>query len=313
MKTKQLFWGVLLIALGLLIFLNNIGQISWDWEELIKFWPLFFVLWGISLMIKNPSAKRIIISLTAIALALSIFASFKTATGFANDVVWDNGHVIIEDSTSVNEYSELYFSKYKTAKLKFHAGAGAITIDDTTSKLIYAKTQGYNDDFDLDVSKFDNEADINFKMSKTRFSFNSISHKNKVEINLNPYPVWDLNIDVGAASLNLDLTKFNVNKIKIEMGAASLHAKLGDFAKNTDFEIDAGASSINIAIPENSGCEIDADVTLSSKDFKGFTKITSSVYRTRNFDEASKKIYLKIKSGVSSLKVSRYAVNDTWE
>ena len=313
MKTKQLFWGVLLIALGILIFLNNVSHLIWEWDELIKMWPLFFVLWGISLMVKNTAAKNIIIVLTAITLALSIFASFKTASGFAHEVVWDDGHVIIEDSsTAVSEYSDLYFSKYKSAKLKFHAGAGAMTINDTTSKLIYAQTKGYNDDFDLDVSKFDNEADIDFRMAKTRFSFNSLSHKNRVNIDLNPNPVWDLDIDVGAASLNLDLSKFIVEKIKIEMGAASLHARLGDMSDNTNFEIDAGASSINISIPESSGCEIDADVTLSSKDFDGFRKINSSVYRTDNFEEAKKKIYLRIKSGVSSVKVSRYSSNETW-
>ncbi len=312
MKTKQLFWGVLLIALGVLIFLNNIGQLNWEWDELIKLWPLFFVLWGISLMTKNLVVKRILISLTSVALALSIFASYKTATGFTQDIVWDNGHVFIENGDSVNEYSELYFSKYKTAKLKFHAGAGAIVIADTTSKLIYARTKGYNDEFDLNISKYDNEADVDFRMAKTRFSFNNINSKNKIEINLNPSPVWDLDIDVGAASLDLDLSKFIINNVKIEMGAASLHARLGNLSKETHFEVDAGASSINISIPENSGCEIDADVTLSSKDFKGFRKITSSVYRTDNFDNAVKKIYLNIKSGVSSVKVSRYAEKETW-
>ena len=107
MKTKQLFWGVLLIALGILIFLNNIDQLNWNWDEIIKLWPLFFILWGISFMIKNIPIKKIFISLTSIALALSIFATFKTAQGFTKDVVWDNGHVFIEDSASVNEYSEI--------------------------------------------------------------------------------------------------------------------------------------------------------------------------------------------------------------
>ncbi len=312
MKTKQLFWGVLLIALGILIFLNNIDQLNWNWDEIIKLWPLFFILWGISFMIKNIPIKRIFISLTSIALALSIFATYKTAQGFTKDVVWDNGHVFIEDSASVNEYSEFYFSKYKTAKLKFHAGAGAIAIMDTTSKLIYARTKGYSDAFNLDVSKYDDEADVDFEMSKTRFSFNTLNSKNKVEIDLNPNPAWSLDIDVGAASLNLDLTKFRINETKIKMGAASLHARLGDLSKEIHFEVDAGASSINISVPESSGCEIDADVTLSSKKFDGFRTISSSVYRTDNFDKAKKKIYIKIKSGVSSVKVSRYDSTNNW-
>ena len=90
MKTKQLFWGVLLIALGLLIFLNNIGQISWDWEELIKFWPLFFVLWGISLMIRCPrSPTRSRWS----ARPRSRFAASSTATESASSLARPRGRL----------------------------------------------------------------------------------------------------------------------------------------------------------------------------------------------------------------------------
>ncbi len=50
-------------------------------------------------------------------------------------------------------------------------------------------------------------------------------------------------------------------------------------------------------------CEIRAEAPLSSKDFRGFTKVHSGVYQTDNFDSASKKIYIDVHAGVSSLSV----------
>lgn len=91
------------------------------------------------------------------------------------------------------------------------------------------------------------------------------------------------------------------------MGAASLKLKLGDRAEETRLTLDAGASSIDINVPEDAGCEIKTDVSLSSKHFDGFKTIDSDLFRTDNFENAKKKIYISIESGVSSIKVNRYS------
>jgi hypothetical protein len=144
-------------------------------------------------------------------------------------------------------------------------------------------------------------------MERTRFSFKKGKIKNRVEVNLNPEPVWNMNLDLGAAAIDFDFSKFKVEKIDMHMGAASLKAKLGSLSDELKFNLDAGASSIEIWVPETSGCEIRTDVALSSKNFEGFSKIRSDFYRTENFESAKQKIYLEIDSGVSSLKVKRYS------
>ena len=60
-------------------------------------------------------------------------------------------------------------------------------------------------------------------------------------------------------------------------------------------------------VPETSGCEVKLEGALNSKDFAGFKKVSSDLYRTANFDTASKKIFINIDSGVSSLNVDRYS------
>jgi hypothetical protein len=70
--------------------------------------------------------------------------------------------------------------------------------------------------------------------------------------------------------------------------------------------IHAGVSSISVQVPESAGCAISAESGLSSKTFNGFVDRGDGDYRTENFDNASRKIFLHFKAGVSSLKVVRY-------
>jgi len=90
------------------------------------------------------------------------------------------------------------------------------------------------------------------------------------------------------------------------MGAALLEVKLGALAERTNFYVDAGASKIDISVPEEIGCQIKIDNVLSRNDIKGFKHFNSGLYRTEGFNEAEKKIFIDISTGVSSVKIVRY-------
>ena len=149
---------------------------------------------------------------------------------------------------------------------------------------------------------------ITMDMKKRHFVFSDNEHsKNKTLIKLNTSPVWDLNFEVGAAAINFDFSPYKTDKIEIKMGAASLKAKLGNKSDVTNMYVKAGVSSVDILVPESSGCEIQCKTALSSKEFDDFIKVNSNLYRTANFDSAKKKIYLDIDTGISSIHVSRYS------
>jgi hypothetical protein len=306
MKTSHIFWGSLFIALGLLVLINNFTTIFMDWGTLWKLWPIAIILLGISLLIKDKLGKGVVAGAAALIIALSVFATFKTTAHFIHDdftIVFDDGD---DSKFDVTEYEEAFDSLITKAFLEFDAGAGSFNIKDTTHQLIKMKTVGIKDKYKLKRLDSDSSSKIQFWMKPINFRIGGKKYKNKVDISLNNKPVWDLDFDIGAASVKLDLTPFRIYDLKIDMGAAALDVRLGDLNDETTVDIDAGASDIDLFVPEGSGCQIKTDVALSSKNFHGFEKIKKDLYQTSNFEEAEKKIYIKIDCGVSSINVRRY-------
>jgi hypothetical protein len=306
MKTSHIFWGLLFIGLGLLILINNFSTLFMDWSTIWKLWPLVVVLLGVSLLVKHKYGKSFIAGLAAIILALAIFASIKSATHFfSNDfefVFDDDGDYEFD----ITEYSEQFDSTLSLAEFNFDAGAGSFKIKETTENLFYGKTVGKKDNFHLKRIDSDSSSKIDFGMHRTKVRFGLVNYKNKVEMKFNPDVIWDFSFHIGAASMDFDLTEFKTKNVFVDMGAASMDLKVGDKFPDINIDIDAGASDIDIFIPENSGCKINTDGGLSSKNFDEFEKIKSNHYQTSNFDESENKIYIRVDSGVSSITVKRY-------
>ncbi|MDR3666831.1 MAG: DUF5668 domain-containing protein [Ignavibacteriaceae bacterium] len=308
MKTKHLFWGILFISIGLLWLLNHFMQIYVEWDYVWKLWPVVIILWGLTLIIGNQVLKGIVTAITAFVLAFALFASFQY--GFfhiGHGIDWSINDDNNSNKYGLTDYSEPYDINFSKVTLNLTAGAGSFISSDTTNELFFAHAEGKKDNYSLSKNITDNKVDLNFDMNKGHVNFLHFNKiRNRVDFRLNSKPVWDLNFDLGAASVNIDLSPYKTENISIDMGAASLKLKVGDRVDKTNLTIDAGASSIDISVPEDAGCEIKTDVNLSSKNFDGFNTIDTDLFRTTNFENAKKKIYINIDSGVSSIKVTRY-------
>jgi hypothetical protein len=257
-------------------------------------------------LVKNKFGKSALAGVAAILLAVLLFTSVKLTTDF----IKGDFELVLNGDEDYNfvttEYRESFDTTIAKAKLYLDAGLGSFNIGDTTSELIYVKTEGIEKHYKLTKQDHDNVSKLKLKMKKTTFHLGKNKFKNKVDIALNQNPTWDIKIDGGAAAMNLDLTKFKIENIYVGMGAASLDVKLGALSDKTRLNIEAGASNIDILVPEEVGCQVNTDDVLSSKNIYGFSKIKSGLYRTADFEEASKKIFIEIDCGVSSINIRRY-------
>lgn len=314
MSYRKLFWGVLLVIIGVLFILKNMGVIWFDWWTILHLWPLILILWGISLIPMKDYVK-LILSLVAIALTFLIVSKYDNSDRpFMN---WQRNHHnwqfniddSDEDSTYNSETQELYQpydSTIKTASLSFEAAAGDFTIADSllTDKLLLFRKKGNIGDYSMTTTDEPNKRVINLKIENTNVKIKNNS--NEVEMYLNPEPAWDFKFDVGAANINFDLSKFKIGNLQLDGGASSMYLKLGSKLPESKVKVNAGAASINIDVPQNAGVEIRTETVLTSRDFEGFKKVSKGHYRTDNFNTATNKIFIEVDAGVSSLEVTRY-------
>jgi hypothetical protein len=317
MKYRHLFWGILLIAIGLLFVLNNLGIIYFSWHSIWRLWPLILIIWGISILPVRDTIKFTALIVTIIASFFVINSLPQGRSGFFgfhhhhgdNSFGWDSEDED-EDETTTYNYRDQNFtvpfdSLAKKGILNLDAAAGNFRIEGSTSEFLEFGKQGEIGNYELTTKDFTGGKDISLRLQEGGRVHGSFK-KNKVGIKLNTEPAWNLRLDIGAAELHLDLTEYKIDTATVEAGASSMDIKIGEKNPLTVLTFDAGASSIDVDVPKNSGCQITSESFLVSKDFHGFTKKADHTYQTENFNTAKNKVFITIKTAVSSIDVNRY-------
>ncbi len=309
MKNSNLFWGGILVALGVLFILNNLDFLNFNWWSIFELWPMLLILLGVTLLPLKNSLKLI---LTFIVLAITIFMLF-TNTSFTHkrsyrynwnfsdkyDYDYDRDYTRTDQT-----YYEKYSSEIEEATLDIEAVAGEFIIRGNTDRLFEFKQDGNIGPYVFSANRKGNHQYLDLSLENSNIRMRRL--RNDVDIQLHKNPVWNIKLGSGAAKIDMDLSKYKVRDIDIEGGASSTYVKIGERQTRVDVKIASGASSISIAIPEDSGCELTTHTVLSSKNFKDFNKLKKGLYQTDNFERASNKIYIDIDAAVTSLKVRRY-------
>jgi len=308
MSYKKIFWGIVLIMIGILFILKNAGIVFISWHMVWSLWPVLIILWGISVIPVKDWIKLVASFVIIIAGFLLVQRDPDTENfswRFDRNHNW-NGEWNDNDSDSTDNQqslSEVYNDSIRLAKLNFEVAAGKFLIRDSTPMLIDLERKGTSGAYTMTSRDEDSVRILDLQFEQK----GSVHHfQNDVNLKLNAKPVWDLDLSIGAASIDFDLTQFKVKKMKVEGGASSILLKMGDLAPRSDIEIDAGASSITIKVPATSGCEVITNTFLSSRDLKGFTKVEDHHYQTPGFIKSQKKIYISLEAGITSIDVIRY-------
>jgi len=308
MSYRKIFWGLLLVLIGILFILKNTGVLFFTWHSMWQLWPVILILWGISLI---PVKDWIKLLLSFVTVVVTFFAVQQYGPKDNHNWNWEwndnnNRDNDDEDSTTVynNVMSEDFDTLTKFAELKLNIGVGKFTINDTTNMLIEVKHDNDNANYSMTAKAEDSLTIIDLSLEKGEFNEGKVS--NNVNLKLNTNPIWDLDLNVGAAEVKFDLSGFKTRNLKIQGGASDIDLKIGAAVPLTDVKLEAGAASIMIRVPESAGCEIISNTFMASKNFKGFTKVGKQKYQTPNFASSTNKIMIDLQAGVARVDVVRY-------
>lgn len=314
MKFRNIFWGVILIFVGILFILQNLHIVYFDWVSLWRLWPVLLVLWGVSIIPVNDWIKIILVLAilgASVTFILNRTEYLDTSHDFElfSDRNWDNWDED-ESNNKSHKYSTQTFNipyddSSSYVDLYMEAAAGKFIIDNKSDDLLSFKRKGNSSEYSYIIKTSDSTSDINIEMESPSINLGK-NNKNMVDISLNTMPVWDIDLDAGAASIDFNLKDYKIRNLDIEGGAASIKIWLGDLYHSSDINLSAGASSVIINVPRASGCKLSLESVLSDKKLEGFEKTDRGEYITSNFDEATNKIFIDAEAAVSSFTIIRY-------
>ncbi|RKO68487.1 hypothetical protein D7322_26995 [Sphingobacterium puteale] len=316
MNTQRITTGITILFIGIVLLLSQLNSISFNWVGIFRYWPLFIVLAGIRMLVPKDQqiGQFIAIGATVVILGFLTYIGLSTPKEPLLTQLLKSKTLGVRNTDDPNDktsYSTEKLTvpldnKIQSATLNIDLGATSLKNDSSTTSAIFT---AYNSssEYLLGITtrgESSEKLNINLKGKFKDKDFNS--KNNNTHIALNPNIVWKLNFDIGAIDANLDLSAYKIELLDIDAGATSLKLKLGQPLATSKIALDAGASSIEIAIPKNAACRITSDNALSSTDYEGDFLKTEGLVKSTNYDTATQKFDFDINGGITSIKIRRY-------
>lgn len=302
-KDNGLINGIVLITIGVIALMVTVFDFTIEWGELAKLWPVFIIIFGLSILPINKIIKSILVVITILSSCILYYNAVNEDASYEEESYYYDSN---NKDVNVQEFAEPYRDDIKTAKVEINYGAGSLRLNAPVSELVKASNASNFYVQDFSVRYNGNHADICFGGEDNISVKGKTVDSNRFNIALNDNPIYDFEINVGACGLNFDFSDYKVSDIDINSGACNIELKLGELHDKTKVEIETGVSDLRIGIPSGSGCRVECESVMSSKDFEGFDKKSSNVYETPNYRTADNVVDIHFNGAISDFKVYKY-------
>ena len=317
MKSRNLFVGILILFAGIVALLSTLHVFDFHWSVAWSLWPMILIICGIAMLPINEYLKTAIL---LVALGVSCLLYHVENQGYEGNPItrFFNRHVSswrwtdddedsdatqTDDDFDVNQHFFESYQEVTQASIDIDFGAGDLTMMPPCAELAKADIESNFVRYSFRSEHGDDNTALFLKGNGHSKKIGK-DNKNNLKLALCAQPVWDFNLDMGAATANLDFSDYTMGNIKINGGACDLDIKLGD--SDTNVTINTGASNIDIKVPSTADCEVNVESALIGKEFTGFEKIDRGVWRTPAFGQNGHKIIINLSCAVSDLSVERY-------
>ncbi len=261
MRRGEIFWGSLLVVLGLLFFLKGAGYLAGD--VLSWFWPLFIIAIGAWILLGGFMMR----------------ANFERAEKFSIPLQGAQ-----EASLSID---------HGMGHIDLRAGAGGGDFLTGVAGAAMNRSSRLNGD----------KLEVRIEAGPSFVPF--IGPEGGVwQYRLNPDVPTALTIQAGASRLDLDLTDLRVKYFSFDGGASNLNVTLPAHVENTLVDIEAGAASIDLCVPQGVAVRFRTkSVGSLDIDESRFPRREDRIYQSADYDSAPRRADVTIDGGATSIKI----------
>jgi hypothetical protein len=296
-RPSRSIWGaVVLIALGVLLLLANLGLGFNPWSLLARFWPLILIFLGIGGIIdyfrvrSDPNAASIRTSgsvIAVIAVVVLVGLAFAHHHRRSARNVHEDRSVDLGGATSVHAHINM-----PAGQLNISSGGPALL------------------DAHFDYADSDGQPQVNYEVaggagdleiSQTQPTVHFGTENNTWLLNFANNVPLDLSLDMGAGQGDVNLQGLNVTNLKINLGAGQMDVDLrGPRTTDLDADIEGGVGQGTIRLPKDVGVRVHADGGLGTISTHGLTR-DGDDYVNDALGKSPATIHLKVEGGVGTI------------
>lgn len=341
-QPRSLFWPVLLIGLGVVFLLQNLGYLETiNIRLLFRLWPLLIVAAGLNLLFRRIPwfGSFLGAALAAIAIAFLAFApqlnlpeyqSSELKTEYFSEAAdgaetlrahidIDYGQLIVDeliDSTDLITVDVAHRDTFDwivsggsernvTARLEvidFFNTDAWFSVDEVYATFLISP--GVPLDFDLDMGSGTADLDLS-AFDLTSFEADTGAGTLTVSLPSGEYPI---DISSGAGTMDLSFASEAIIDMAADIGAGRVRIDLGSYVSGF-LSFDIGSGTVEIHVPEGVGVQIDSDTGVGSVRVpSGYERISGSnnngVWQSPNYDDSEIQLIINLDLGAGTVVIT---------
>jgi hypothetical protein len=295
-RPARSIWGAaVLIALGVLLLLANLGVGFNAWSVLARFWPLILIFLGIGGIVdyfrarSDPNAAQVKAS-----GAVIVFMAVVILLGLGHWRHRGNGRTL-------HQTHEVDLGGATSVRAHVDMPAGSLAISSGAASLLDSQFE-YSDAYGDPQVNYNVAGGFgDLRISQTQPDIHVGTSNNEWQLRFANNVPLDLSLDTGAGQTRLDLEGLDLTNLKVNQGVGQLDVDLrGARTADLDADIDGGVGQATIRLPQDVGVRVHAAGGIGAISTHGVTR-EGDDYVNAALGKSPVTIRLKVNGGVGEI------------
>ena len=299
-RRVSLVGPVILIGLGVVFLLNNMGVLAWSvWEVIFRLWPILLIALGLEIILSRLSAWG---SLLALVLTVVILAG----------ALWLIGPDIGTGQAVAGEEVRQALGGATRAEVVIEPGIGALYIEalpESANLVEGVVSVGRGQSVKRHFAVAGKTATFTLRADGATFGpFTGWADRWSWELGLAPEVPLELEIGLGVGLADIDLTGLTVDDLKVSMGVGRTTVILPEegrfYAK-----IEGAIGETVVVIPAGMAARIRVDTGLAVSDLPDGYQQRNDVYTSPGYASADDRVDLEVSQAIGKVTIRQ---SGTW-
>jgi len=293
-RRVSLVGPAILIGLGIVILLNNMGVLAWSvWDVIFRLWPVLLIAAGLEIILNRFSVWG---SLLALVLTVAILAG----------TLWLMGPDIRTGQIVATEEVRQALGEASRAEVVIEPGVGSLHIEALleSANLVEGMVgAGRGQRVKRHFAVAGKTATFTLQTEgATGGPFFWRGDQSGWELGLAPEVPLELKVDLGAGRADIDLTGLTVDDLEVSMGIGQTIVTLPEEGR-FHAKIEGAIGETVVAIPAGMAARIRVDTGLAVSDLPNSYQQRGDVYTSPGYASADDRVDLEVDQAIGKVTI----------